>query len=290
VRVLITGIDGFTGIHLSNYLKKFKSEVFGTSLKTESENIFKCDITNKAEIQKVLENTKPDYIIHLAAISFVGYSNYENFYKVNVIGTQNLLESIKNIKKVIIASSAVVYGKQNSEVLTESMCPNPVNHYGISKFGVEQIAKNFFDKFNIIITRPFNYTGLYQSTNFLVPKIVQAYKKHQKEIKLGNLDVIREINSVDFVCEVYKRLLEKDVKNEIVNIASKREIHLRKIITLMNEISGYEIKVIQDEKLIRKNEIKKLIGDNTLLTSLIGEVENKSLKKILEKMYNAWNI
>lgn len=290
MRVLITGIDGFTGIHLSNYLKKFNYEVFGTSLKTESENIFKCDITNKAEIQKVLENTKSDYIIHLAAISFVGYSNYENFYKVNTIGTQNLLESIQDIKKIIIASSAVVYGNQNSEILGESMCPNPVNHYGLSKFAAEQIAKNFFNKFNIIITRPFNYTGLYQSTNFLVPKIVQAYKKHQKEIKLGNLDVIREINSVDFVCEVYKRLLEKDVKNVVVNIASKRGIHLKEIINLMNEIAGYEINVIQDERLIRKNEIKKLIGDNSLLKSLIGEVENKSLKDILKEMYNAWNV
>jgi nucleoside-diphosphate-sugar epimerase len=170
------------------------------------------------------------------------------------------------------------------------MCPNPVNHYGLSKFAAEQIAKNFFDKFNIIITRPFNYTGLYQSTNFLVPKIVQAYKKYQKEIKLGNLDVIREINSVDFVCEVYKRLLEKDVKNVVVNIASKRGIHLKEIINLMNEIAGYEINVIQDERLIRKNEIKKLIGDNSLLKSLIGEVENKSLKDILKEMYNAWNV
>lgn len=290
MKVLITGIDGFTGIHLSNYLKRYNYEVFGTSLKKEDKNIFKCDITNKNDIKQVIEKVNPDYIIHLAAISFVGHTNYEDFYKINVIGTQNLLESIKNIKKVIIASSAVVYGKQNSEILNENMSPNPVNHYGISKFGTEQIAKTFFDKFDVIITRPFNYTGLYQNNSFLVPKIVDAYKKNQKEIKLGNLDVIREINSIDFVCEVYKRLLEKDVKNEIVNIASKREIHLRKIITLMNEISGYEIKVIQDEKLIRKNEIKKLIGDNTLLTSLIGEVENKSLKKILEKMYNAWNI
>jgi len=288
LRVLITGIDGFTGIHLSRYLTS-EYEVFGTSLKKEEKNIFKCDITNKEEIKKVLDKVKPDYVIHLAGISFVGHSNYEDFYKVNVIGTQNLLESIKDVKKVIIASSATVYGKQNREILSEDLSPNPLNHYAISKFGVEQISRTFFDKFDIIITRPFNYTGLYQSTSFLVPKIVSHFKDKKSVIKLGNLDVIREINSIDFVCKVYKRLLESDAKNIVVNIASKREVYLKDIIRIMNEIAGYEIEVIQDKNLIRRNEPKKLIGDNNLLFSLIGEVENKSLREILEEMYNAWD-
>lgn len=288
-RLLITGIDGFTGIHLKNYLKN-DYEIFGTSLKREDENIFKCDITKKNEIKNVLKKVKPDYIIHLAAISFVAHTNYEDFYKVNTIGTQNLLESIKDVKKIIVSSSAVVYGKQDKEILSEDMCPNPLNHYGISKFGAEQIAKTFFNKFDIVITRPFNYTGLYQDISFLVPKIVYHYKKKKETIKLGNLDVIREINSIEFVCEVYKRLLESDVKNIIINIASKRGIHLMDIIKYMNEIAGYEIKIIKDKNLVRKNDIKKLVGDNTLLKSLIGEVYNKDLKEILKDMYNAWNI
>jgi len=288
LRVLITGIDGFTGIHLSRYLKS-DYEVFGTSLKKEEKNIFKCDITNKEEIKKVLDKVKPDYVIHLAGISFVGHSNYEDFYKVNVIGTQNLLESIKDVKKVIIASSATVYGKQNREILSEDLSPNPLNHYAISKLGSEQIAKTFFNKLDIIVTRPFNYTGLYQSTSFLVPKIVSHFKDKKSVIKLGNLDVIREINSIDFVCKVYKRLLESDAKNIVVNIASKREVYLKDIIRIMNEIAGYEIEVIQDKNLIRRNEPKKLIGDNQLLFSLVGEVENKPLKEILKEMYDAWD-
>jgi len=288
LRVLITGIDGFSGIHLSRYLKSYY-EIFGTSLNKEEKHIFKCDITNKKEIKRVLDKVKPDYIIHLAGISFVGHSNYEDFYKVNVIGTQNLLESIKDVKKIIIASSATVYGRQNREILSEDLSPNPLNHYAISKFGVEQIAKSFFNKLDIIVTRPFNYTGLYQNTSFLVPKIVSHFKDKKSVIKLGNLDVIREINSIDFVCEVYKRLLESEAKNIVVNIASKREVYLKDIIRIMNEIAGYEIKVIQDKSLIRKNEPKKLIGDNRLLFSLIGEVKNKSLREILEEMYNAWD-
>ena len=288
MRVLIIGIDGFTGKHLSKYLENSGYEIFGTSLKKEDKNIFKCDITNKNEIKKVLQKTNPDYIIHLAAISFVAHSNNENFYKVNAIGTQNLLESIEKVKKVIISSSAVVYGKQNSEILNEKMCPNPSNHYGISKLAAEQIAKNYFDKFNIIITRPFNYTGPFQDESFLVPKIVKHFKEKKREIRLGNLDVIREINSIEFVCEVYKRLIEKDISNTIVNIASSRGIHLIDIVKTMEEIAGYKINIIQDERFIRKNDIKKLIGDNSLLKSLIGKVENKSLKAILKEMYHAW--
>ena len=239
MKVLITGIDGFTGQHLNKYLLNKGYKVFGTSLKNEKENIFKCDITKKDEIQTVINKIKPNYIIHLAAISFVGYENNNEFYNVNTIGTENLLMSINNVvDKILIVSSAAVYGNQSSEVLDESMCVNPNNHYGISKYSAEQITKNYFDKLPIIITRPFNYTGVGQKDIFLIPKIIKHYKEKKEVIELGNLDVIREFNSVKFVCEAYFRLLNCEYKSEIVNIASGRGVKLLDIISYMNEISA----------------------------------------------------
>lgn len=284
MKLLITGIDGFTGRHLSSYLKD-SYEIYGTSLRKEGQNIFQCDITQKESIQKVLDYLKPDFIIHLAAISFVGHANIESFYRVNALGTQNLLESIKECQKVIIASSATVYGTQNREVLDETMCPNPNNHYGISKFAAEQIAKNFFNRYNIIITRPFNYTGLYQDEAFLVPKIVKHFKEKKRAIHLGNLNVIREVNSIGFVCEVYKRLLEAKERSFITNIATSRGILLVDIIKNMEKIAGYNIKIIQNEKLIRKNEIIKLIGSKNFLESKIGKIEDISLYDLLKNIY-----
>ncbi len=286
MKLFITGIEGFSGIHFSNYFKKFGYDVYGSSLTFNNKKIFKCDVTKKDELFNVINTLKPDYIIHLAAVSFANEDDFLNYYKVNTIGTQNLLNSINyNIKKVIIASSATVYGNQNSEVLDESMSVNPNNHYGLSKFAAEQIAKNFFDKMPVVITRAFNYTGIGQNEKFLIPKIVAHYKNKAKTIKLGNLDVIREFNDVSFVCECYKRLLEKNVKNEIVNIASGRGIRLLDVVQYMNEIAGYEIEVQVDKRFIRKNDIKKLIGSNKKLFSLIGEVKQKDFKQTLKEMY-----
>lgn len=284
-RVLITGIDSFTGRHLSSYLSKRGYEVFGTSLQIENANIHKCDITVKEEIEKVLKEIKPDFIIHLAGISFVAHQKVEDFYRVNTLGTQNLLESVQKAKKVVTASSAAVYGIQSNEVLSEDLCPNPNNHYAISKYGMEQITKTYFDKLPIVITRPFNYTGLCQSEIFLIPKIVKHYKEKKRVIELGNLDVIREFNDIGFVCEAYKRLLESEVHSEIVNIASLRGIKLLDVIEMMNKIAGYEIKINVNPRFVRKNEIKKLIGSKKKLVSLIGEVPQKELKETLKEMY-----
>jgi len=282
LRVLITGIDGFTGRHLKNYLSDY--EVFGTSLLKSGDNVYKCDVMDEESVKQVLEKVKPEVIIHLAALSFVGYGNISDFYKVNVIGSENILKNAKNAK-VIVASSATVYGNQSKEVLNEDMCLNPNNHYALSKYSAEQIAKNYFDKLNVIIVRPFNYTGVWQEEHFLVPKIVKHFKERKKEIKLGNLDVIREFNDVSFVCEAYKRLINSDVHGEILNIASSRGIKLLDIVKYMEDIAGYKIKIIQDEKFIRKNEIKKLIGSNKKLFSLIGEISQPDFYQTLKVMY-----
>jgi nucleoside-diphosphate-sugar epimerase len=94
-KVLIVGIEGFTGQHLDSYLSNRGYEVYGTTLdKPTKANCFKCDITDTDEICAVLQQIKPDYIIHLSAISFVAHKDMEAFYKVNTIGTLNLLDEL----------------------------------------------------------------------------------------------------------------------------------------------------------------------------------------------------
>ena len=213
-KVLIFGIDSFTGKYLESLLKKSSYDVYGTSLKNKSEKTYICDIKKKDQILNILEKVKADYIINFAGISFPGHKNLEDFYNVNVIGTTNILDCILELKtkpkKIIIVSSAVIYGNQNLEVLDESLCANPNNHYAASKYSMECMVKNYFNKLNIIITRPFNYTGKSQENIFLIPKIVSHFKNKQKEIELGNLDVKREFNDISFVCDVYKKLLENE--------------------------------------------------------------------------------
>ena len=284
-KLLIFGIDSFTGFHLKNFLKN-RFDIYGTSIDNK---YIKCDITKKDEILKVLTKIKPDYIINLSAISFVGSLDKEAFYKVNTIGSLNILDAILELnlklKKIILVSSATVYGNQNVEILDESLCPKPANHYGASKYAMETLARNYFDKLPIIITRPFNYTGVGQAEHFLIPKIVKHFKEKKESIELGNLDVSREFNSIDYVVKIYFKLLLSNAKSLVVNISSGKPIKLLDVIDMMQEIANYKIKIKINPKYVRENEIKSLAGSTDKLFSTIGEIEQDSLYNTLYKMY-----
>ena len=123
--VLITGINGFTGKYLTDFLISKGYEVYGiTNQKDQCDStVFYSDILNLEELKKLVNKIKPNYIFHLAAISFVQHENISEIYNVNVIGSQNLflacLENKKNIKKIILESIATVYGAQKTDVLNE---------------------------------------------------------------------------------------------------------------------------------------------------------------------------
>lgn len=285
-KVLITGIGGFTGKYLSKYLTQKGYDVFGISnMEDKVSKTYKCDITNKNEVEAVLSEIRPNYIIHLAAISFVQHDDIQEIYNVNVIGTQNILEAcliIKDsVKKIILASSATVYGNNSSEILNEDMCPNPINHYGISKLAMEQVAKTYFNNLPILITRPFNYTAPGHGEQFVIPKIAKAFVNKEKQIDLGNLDVYREYNSIDFVCDVYSKLLKSETASTIVNIASGCVYSLNDILNKFEEKSGHKIEVIVNPNFVRKDEIKTLKGDISKLKSIINIEFSNSIDSII---------
>jgi len=269
----ITGINGFTGNYLSKYLSSLGWKVYGLSNQTMY-NSFEClhaNINEKDQIKVFLEEKKPDYIFHLAGISFVGHTPIKDFYEVNTIGTEQLLQAIVESKiepkKVILASSATIYGTQNTNELSEELIPNPSNHYALSKFAMEQIAKNYFDILPIIITRPFNYSGFGHSENFVIPKIAKHFIEKKSEIELGNIDTLREYNDVRWVAEVYRTLAESNATDYVVNICSGQTHSIREIIKIFEAIFSHKIIVKQNPKFVRKNEIHELKGSTKILKS-----------------------
>ncbi|MCK9473779.1 GDP-mannose 4,6-dehydratase [Sulfurimonas sp.] len=290
-KVLITGIDSFSGSHLSSYLEMSGYEVYGTSLFESGDKKYRCDITKKEDILNALASCKPDYLIHLSGISFAAHGNSEDFYRVNTIGTLNILDALVELNlnptKILLASSATLYGNQGLEVLDETLCPKPTNHYGASKYAMESLAANYFARLNIIITRPFNYTGINQQEHFLIPKIIKHFKQKKQTIELGNIDVSREFNDVGYVCEIYKRLIESSLTSEVLNIASNRGIKLLDVIDMMNELSGYKIEVKINPDFVREGEIKTLTGSSEKLFKAIGEVKQKEFKQTLREMLDA---
>lgn len=273
MRVLITGIEGFTGNYLEKYLLSKNFDVYGTTIESPTKPThFKCDITNIDEVQVVLSRLIPDFIINLAAISFVA-ANPMKMYEVNVFGALNILDSLIKLKqtpkKIILASSAAVYGNYSGS-LSESNITSPVNHYGNSKLAMVNMAKNYFDKINILIVRPFNYTGIGQENHFLIPKIVSHFRAKKKTIELGNTHVFREYNNVNDVVEAYAKLMTSDINAEVFNLCSGKSYSISQIMSTLVEMSKHNIEVKTNPKFVRKNEIIDLKGDPSKLFRFLG--------------------
>ncbi len=291
-KVLLTGVDGFTGKYVANELIEKGYQVVGLVYKNAVKGQVECDLTDRQAVKNCLAEVKPDYVIHLAALSFVGHADQKAFYDVNVFGALNILEMAKELglhfEKVIFASSANIYGNPTGiEKIDESVIPAPVNHYAMSKLAMEHMAKLWFSEFPLVITRPFNYTGPGQAEQFLIPKIVSHFKRSATEIELGNIDVYRDFSDVRDVAKAYVSLLESDACSEIVNLCSGNVSSLSSIISKMEDIAGYKINVKVNPAFVRANEIKVLGGDNTKLMSLTGFKPTINIDQTLLDMYNA---
>lgn len=281
MRVLVSGLDGFTGHYVQRELEAHGHQVVG----------LKADLTNPDAINQEVEFIRPEAVIHLAAISFVGHGDANAFYQVNLMGTRNLLASLatiaESLQSVLLASSANVYGNSTDGIIDELVLPSPVNDYAVSKLAMEYMASLWMDKLPIVITRPFNYTGIGQPSNFLLPKIVDHFRRRAKEIELGNIDVARDFSDVRVVAEAYRRLIEARVTGEVLNVCSGEAYALTDVLEMMNEISGYAIKVRVNPAFVRANEVKRLAGNGEKLARHIGKLDLISLRATLEWMYSA---
>jgi nucleoside-diphosphate-sugar epimerase len=289
-RVLLTGASGFTGPYVRDVLESAGYDVIGIGLRAPGSDLT-CDLSAPEEVSSVVREVRPRKVLHLGGVSFVGEEALLPFYTTNVLGTHNLLKAISALPdspdRVVLASSANVYGSARSGRLTETLCPMPVNHYAISKLAAEHVATMFRHRLNITVTRPFNYTGIGQDQRFLIPKIVAHFRKRMKRIRLGNIDVLRDFSDVRDVAQAYLRLLDADIDVPVVNLCSGRVYSVRNIIEMLIRLSGHDIEIERDPDLLRENEIDILQGDRSLLETSIGPLPIRDLSETLEWMYAA---
>ncbi|WP_322091638.1 GDP-mannose 4,6-dehydratase [Paraburkholderia bannensis] len=277
-RTLVTGLRGFTGAYLAEALRGAGHAVVspkGNAASPADSRGSGFDITSLEQCRRVIEEVRPDYIAHLAAISFVGHANDLEFYHVNVLGTLNLLQACEDVghtpRKILIASSANVYGNVESDAIDESFPLAPVNHYAASKMAMEAMVRTWFERLPIVITRPFNYTGVGQSERFLVPKIVSHFLRRDPVISLGNIDVARDFSDVRYVAQVYGALLESDVAGETINVCTGQPYSLAQILALCGELTGHEIRVEVNPAFVRKTDVKTLVGSSARLLAQVPE-------------------
>jgi nucleoside-diphosphate-sugar epimerase len=229
-------------------------------------------------------------VIHLAAVTYVPHGDVAEIYLTNVVGTRNLLDALARQasipEKVVLASSANVYGNAAGDALDEKTAFSPENDYAVSKVAMEYMARTWSNRLPISIVRPFNYTGVGQATKFLIPKIVTHFQQQKAGIELGNTDVTRDFSDVRFVAKAYHALVESGGVGEAYNICSGQGHSLRQIIEAMNEIAGYEIAVTVNPDFVRANEVKQLVGSNRKLLQLDSSLRVIPIRDTLQWMYS----
>lgn len=288
-RALITGIQGFTGHYMAVELSAAGYRVFGLGSQPSNEvDYFQADLLDLSALSSIVEQVKPHLVVHLAAIAFVGHGDAAAFYDVNVVGTRNLLVALSsvanNIEAVLLASSANVYGNSQAGVLSETAVVNPANDYAVSKLAMEYMAKLWSEELPIIIVRPFNYTGVGQNDNFLLPKIVSHFKRRVNEIELGNLDVWRDFTDVRALVKAYLGLLIAKPIGEVVNVCSGKTYSLRGVIALCEKITSHQLTIRVNPNFVRANEVKNLCGDSNKLQGIVDGWNTPPLEETLRWM------
>ncbi|MBV5338212.1 MAG: GDP-mannose 4,6-dehydratase [Deltaproteobacteria bacterium] len=286
----ITGLRGFTGKYLAQELRAAGYHISGTVHGEAIENAeeFAVDLCDLNAIRKVIARVQPDVVAHLAAISFVAHGDVDAIYRTNVMGTRNLLQALAEQEKrpecILLASSANIYGNSVEGLLAETTLPNPANDYAVSKLAMEYMARLWLDKLPIVIVRPFNYTGVGQTLNFLLSKIVDHFRRRAEVIELGNLNIWRDFSDVRTVVNIYRRLIELAPAGETFNICSGTAASLGEVLDMMKRIAGYQIQVTVNPAFVRANEVKMLCGDSSKLRGLIGQWETPTLEETLRWM------
>ena len=288
-RVLITGLQGFTGRHMATELENCGYEVWGIGIVDPAEpRTLSADLTDPASLSAALSVVQPQYVIHLAGVAFVGHGQPKAFYDINLVGTRNLLEALEpftaSLKCVLLASSANVYGNLQGGLLSENNPVNPANDYAVSKLAMEYMAKLWLSKIPVVIARPFNYTGVGQSDSFLIPKIVSHFARKQSTIELGNMDVWREFNDVRDVVYAYRKLIEAAPVGHTVNVCSSNLVSLRDALALATELTGEKIESRVNPVFVRANEVLKLGGDTALLKKFVPDWQPRPLRETLAWM------
>ncbi len=316
-KYLITGYAGFVGYHFISYLNsiaKEKINVLGidkvipydfSKWKFKNLEIEHLDINllDKNDVYIAIKNFKPTRIVHLASFSSVGKSWQEPavYFSNNTGIFLNLLEAIKDLGlecNILNIGSSEEYGliDENKLPLVESVHIDPQNPYAVTKMAQEYLAKVYSNGLgiNIISTRSFNHIGPRQRDTFVVAsfakQIAQAFIDGKKsfEMTTGNLNVIRDFLDVRDVVSAYELLLEKGKSGNVYNVCSGQGNSIIEIIEMFSVISGIKISTCTDPKLIRPNDILKIIGSNKKLKDDTGWQRNYTLLETLTDTFNYW--
>ena len=313
MKVLITGITGFVGSHLAEYLLGKKGvEIFGVERwRSKTENIdhikgeiklLECDVRDASSVRKLIEDINPDRIFHLAAQSFVPTSWHApaETLTTNIIGELNIFEAVRQIginPFIQIAGSSEEYGlvEEKDLPITEETPLKPLSPYAVSKVGQDLLGYQYYMsyKLNIIRTRAFNHTGPRRGEPFMCSNFAKQIAMVEKGLQepviyAGDLSTIRDFTDVRDTVKAYWLALEKCKPGEVYNIAMGKGYSVKEVLDILLGFTNKKIQVKQDEKRMRPSDVPILIGDCTKFKELTGWKPEIPFQKTLEDLLDYW--
>ncbi|MGG1877274.1 GDP-mannose 4,6-dehydratase [Paenibacillus cisolokensis] len=307
MKALITGINGFVGRHLEQYLLSQQIDVWGTSRKVNSEenksNRLLLDFTHKEPIVQMLNTLKPDLIFHLAAQSSVAKSWAEvpGTLDANVTKTALFYDAIKQSEiagtvKILSIGSSEEYGIVSKEniPISESTPLNPANPYGISKVSQYMLAKFYASQgLHIVHVRPFNHIGPGQSLGFVASDFAYQVAKielglMEPILRVGNLSAKRDFVDVRDIVRAYGSIVTSGISGEVYNICTGKPTEISELLKGLVSLSSVDIEVIKDSSLIRAIDIPLYVGNNHKIKSVIKWNNEIVIEETLKSVLNFW--
>lgn len=316
-KILITGFSGFVARHFVWYLFKsgINADICGIDMKSPlfdytnyvglNIKYYKVNLLDYDKLHEVIDKFEPDYILHLASYSSVAYSwqNPTESFKNNTNIFLNLVSSVKDLNKdtrILSVGSSEEYGdvEEQELPLLENRILKPNSPYAVARVSQEMLARVYADSYqmNIILTRSFNHIGPYQDERFVVPgfirRILNIYETGEKSgvIETGNITIVRDFVDVRDVVKAYWMLLRQGTSGQLYNICSGKGISLQKIINMISDYLGIDIRTKINPEYVRPSDSKIVIGSSDKIFRELGWKSNipieESLKDMIEIMKN----
>lgn len=291
MKVLITGITGFVGSHMAEYLienhtdvqiygiKRWRSKMDNLKGLEKKINFIECDIKDAHNVYDIINKIKPDKIFHLAAQSYVpaSWESPSETFEINIVGQCNLLEAVRKLKNndynpyIQIACSSEEYGLVNQEEIPirETNPLRPLSPYAVSKIAQDFMGYQYFRSYglNIIRSRAFNHSGprrgeVFVDSNF-AKQIVEIERGFREPIiSVGNLDTIRDFTDVRDIVRAYWIATDKCKPGEVYNISSGVGYKIKDVLDKLISLSTVkDIKIRNDPERMRPSDVPVLIGD-----------------------------
>ncbi len=311
MKALVTGITGFVGSHMAEYLLQKNVEVIGTiRQRSRMEHIshlkdirlIECELRDPFSTEQLIQDTKPDLIFHLAAQSFVptSWNSPIDTIHNNVAGQVNLMEALRRCDlstKMQIACSSEEYGHVEPEEtpIKESNPLRPLSPYAVSKVAQDYLGYQYFKSYglHIIRTRTFNHTGPRRGENFVTSNFAKQIADIEKGKKppvlhVGNLQAKRDFTDVRDVVRAYWLALEQGEPGEVYNIASGTCCTIQGMLDMLLSCSQLKIEVKQDPLRLRPSDVEILLGDYTKFHEATGWKPEIPFKQTLLDLLNDW--